>query len=54
MSNQLENDKICKLCLGCGRLEDYDFKGMCHCNDFVPAYDDWQKIFYERLRKNGM
>lgn len=34
---QFENDKLCKYCLGCNKLEDENFKGTKNCKDFVQA-----------------
>ena len=47
---QLENDTICKYCLGCNRLEIEHFNGVKNCNGFVPAYSDWQERFYKALK----
>ncbi len=48
---QLENDIVCKYCLGCNRLGIEDFNGIKRCNGFVPAYSDWQERYYKALKE---
>lgn len=52
----MEDKYICKYCLGCQIEELDDFKLKMNCKGFVPAYDDWQEKYYERLKgvKNGL
>lgn len=32
---QLEQDKLCKKCVGCNRLEISEFNGVYRCNNFI-------------------
>ncbi len=44
---QIKKNTLCKYCLGCNRLELYDFNGVMRCKDFVAGVDNLQ----ERVRK---
>lgn len=49
---ELDNDKICKYCLGCNKLEDYNFKGIRSCKNFAPGYKNWRNMYEKNLQKN--
>lgn len=38
---------VCKYCIGCNRLELYDFIGIKNCKNFLPNKQSW----YEDYRK---
>ncbi len=46
---QLEDNKICKYCYGCGKLELESFDGVINCKDFIKAKDTTK--YYEALRE---
>lgn len=50
---QLENDVLCKYCLGCNKLEDLNFKGTRNCKEFVQAQANW-RILYDRAIKENL
>lgn len=47
---QVENNKLCKYCLGCGKQEIPEFDGVNTCKGFYPAYKDWQERYYKSLK----
>lgn len=49
MQDKVKNS-LCGYCLGCNRLIDIEFKETRNCSNFMPAYDDWQEKFYERIK----
>lgn len=49
---QLKNDTLCKYCLGCNKLEIYNFIGIRNCEGFVPGYLNWHEIYEKALKDN--
>lgn len=49
---QLEDKHICKYCWGCIAEELENFKPKMNCKIFVPAYSDWQEIYYKALKED--
>lgn len=49
---QLSDDKICKYCYGCGKLELEQFEGLINCSKFLATDKDWQDKYYKALRRN--
>jgi len=47
---QFENDKICKYCYGCNKLELEDFNGVVRCNNFMQGKD--MAEYYKEIRRN--
>lgn len=47
---QLEDNKICKYCYGCNRLEVQDFEGVISCKYFVQATE--LDKYYKKLRED--
>lgn len=50
---QIAVDTLCKYCLGCNKLSDYNFMGTRNCKGFVPGYKNWREM-YERELKNNL
>lgn len=54
---QLEDDKICKYCMGCNQLENENFDGVIKCDYFVTGRDNWYQNYIrainERKNNNG-
>lgn len=48
----MKDNNLCFYCLGCNAEECEDFEPKMNCEGFVPAYSDWQKRYYERLKNN--
>ena len=48
---QIEDEYICKYCMGCNEEELEWFKPKMNCKNFVQAYSDWQKRYYEGVKK---
>lgn len=46
---QLEDNKICKYCYGCGKLELESFEGVMYCKNFMRAKDT--REYYEALKE---
>jgi len=49
---QFSDEKICKYCYGCNKLELENFEGFINCSNFLPADKKWQEKYYEALRRN--
>mgnify|MGYP005769243209 FL=1 len=49
---QIDNKKLCKVCLGCCKLEDENFNGVMRCKGFVAGQADWQEKWREALKKS--
>ena len=49
---QLEDNKICKYCLGCNKLLDENFKGVIRCKNFMQGQelDNYYKQMKERKK----
>lgn len=47
---QLEDNKICKYCYGCGKLELESFDGVINCKDFIKAKE--LDNYYKKLRED--
>ena len=47
---QLEDNKICKYCYGCNKLEEQDFEGVSSCKYFIQATE--LDNYYKTLRKD--
>ena len=48
--NQIENSYICYYCLGCVIEESKNFKPKRNCQNFIPAYSNWQERYYKALK----
>jgi len=49
---QLRGDTLCKYCLGCNKLENYNFIGTRNCKGFVPGYENWREMYEKALQNN--
>lgn len=49
---ELRNDTLCKYCLGCNKLSDYNFIGTRNCKGFIPGYKNWRELYESSLKKN--
>jgi hypothetical protein len=49
---QLEDKKLCKLCIGCNKLEDENFDGVMRCEGFIPGYEYWKEKYIKNIREN--
>ena len=49
---QIDNKKLCKVCLGCCKLKDENFNGVMRCKGFVAGQADWQEKWREALKKS--
>ena len=47
---QLNNDMLCKWCLGCNKLLIDDFQGLRNCNIFIAGYENWSDMFMKALK----
>ena len=50
---QLKNNYICYYCLGCLAEEMDNFMPKRNCKNFIPAYTDWQEIYYKSLKEEN-
>lgn len=50
--SKLKEDKICKYCLGCNKLEDCNFDGVRSCKTFIPGYINWRYMYEKELQRN--
>lgn len=49
---EIRNDTLCKYCLGCNKLNDYNFIGTRSCKGFVPGYKNWREMYEKALLNN--
>ena len=49
---QIKGDTLCKYCLGCNKLENYNFIGTRNCKGFVPGYENWREMYEKALQNN--
>lgn len=41
---QIKNDKLCKTCYGCNRLEQEEFNGVYRCNNYIKGLSYEKKM----------
>lgn len=49
---QIKCDILCKYCLGCNKLSDYNFIGIRNCKGFVPGYNNWRELYEKSIKNN--
>lgn len=49
---ELKDDTLCKYCLGCNNLENYNFIGTRNCKGFIPGYKNWREMYEKALQNN--
>jgi len=49
---ELRSDTLCKYCLGCNKLENYNFIGTRNCKSFIPGYKNWRDLYENSLKEN--
>ena len=49
---QLGNNRVCKYCLGCNKMEDDEFIPKLSCEDMVSGIKDWEMLFRRIVDKN--
>lgn len=49
---QIKCDTLCKYCLGCNKLSDYNFIGTRNCKGFVPGYQNWRELYEKSIKEN--
>lgn len=48
---QIEDNKICKYCLGCEQLAIQEFEGVIKCNYFMAGKSNWHEEFIKAIQK---
>lgn len=52
IENNSDVNYLCKLCLGCNKLEEKEFAGVIRCKNFVAGREGWYEEYMKGMRGN--